>query len=324
MIGPTARCPKGIGLILLDLDNTILVDGYHVTPRVSSAINLAREHGCMACVSSGRAYHMVPEALRTPEFMDYLLCANGARLHDTFGGVLFERLMTKEQVLDAMDALAPLGAGWNAFVGNTSFFEVRGMSYMMTGRLEPSAPSVEARKTDVLHTAAALNVRSLARNMRRGFRFAKRLVSGSEGIRQVPSIRPYLKKAEGGIAKVGCSFSSQRACDRGVAVLEHMGHFEIARVSAFELEITAKGVDKGTTARWLMDYLNVDPACAVAFGDSANDLPLADVCGTFVAMDNSGQRVKERADDVCESVYDDGVARWLERQMAEAGEASYV
>ena len=143
-------------------------------------------------------------------------------------------------------------------------------------------------------------------------------------MRHVPSVRPYLEEAQGGIAKVGCSFSSRRACDRGVVVLDHLGHFEVARVSAFELEITAKGVDKGRTARRLMEHINVDPACAVAFGDSANDLPLADVCGTFVAMDNSSRQVKDRADDVCESVYDDGVARWLERQMAEAEEASYV
>ena len=324
MIGPTALCPQGIGLILLDLDNTILVDGALVTPRVASAIHLAREHGCMACVSSGRAYHMVPAALCTPEAMDYLLCANGARLYDTFGGVLFEKLMTPAQVLEAMDALAPLDPGWNAFVGNTSYFELRGMSYMMTGKLDPDASDKKGGKLASLHTAAILNVRSLAINARRGLRFAKRIVTGSDNMRQVPSVRPYLKKAKEDIAKVGCSFSSESACDRGVAVLEHLGYFEIARVSAFELEITAKGVNKGATARWLMDYLNVDPASAVAFGDSANDLPLADVCGTFVAMDNSSQRVKDRATDVCESVYEDGVARWLERQMAEAGEASYV
>ncbi len=322
MIGPTALCPEGIELILLDLDNTILVDGAHVTPRVQNAIHLAREHGCMACVSSGRALHMVPEGLKVPEGMDYLICANGARIHDTFGGVLYERLMTPGQVLEAMDALKPLDPGWNAFINNRSYFEMRGMSYLLTGRLEPmKATPASAKK---LHSAAPLNTQNLMINLRRGMRFTKRLLLRREGISQVKSLRPHVEAAGEGIPKVGCSFRDERACQRAIATLEHMGHFEVVRVAACELEITAKGVNKGSAALWLMDYLKVSPERAVAFGDSANDLPLAEVCGAFVAMDNSSQRVKDLADDVCESVYDDGVARWLERAMAEAGEANYV
>lgn len=321
VIGPTSHCPQGIELILLDLDNTILVDGSHVTPRVQSAIQLARQHGCMACVSSGRAYHMVPETLRSPEAMDYLLCSNGARVYDTIGGVLFEQLMAREQVLGAIDALKPLDGGWNAFIGDHSYFEFKGMSYMLTGHLEPMG---SARPTSKLHSAAALNTKTLAINLRRGMRFAKRLVVRREGMVQVRSIRPYVEAAEEGIPKIGCSFKEERACERAIAILDHLGCFEVVRVAASELEITAKGVTKGTTATKLMEYLKVSPERAVAFGDSANDLSLADVCGVFVAMDNSSQRVKDCADDVCESVYDDGVARWLERAMAEAGEASYV
>jgi hydroxymethylpyrimidine pyrophosphatase-like HAD family hydrolase len=73
-----------------------------------------------------------------------------------------------------------------------------------------------------------------------------------------------------------------------------------------------------------MDYLKIDPACAVAFGDSKNDETLREACGVFVAMDNSQEYIKGLADDVCESVYDDGVARWLERAMAEADGAEHV
>ena len=113
MIGPTKLCPQGIGLILLDLDGTILVDGTQVRPRVLDAINLARQHGCMVAVASGRAHHMVPEMLRTPEAMDYLVCANGARVYDTISGIIYERLMTREQVLAAMDALEPLGSSFS-------------------------------------------------------------------------------------------------------------------------------------------------------------------------------------------------------------------
>ena len=55
MIGPTKLCPEGIGLVLLDLDDTVVADGTKVSLRVVDAINLARERGCMVAVASGRS-----------------------------------------------------------------------------------------------------------------------------------------------------------------------------------------------------------------------------------------------------------------------------
>ncbi len=315
MIGPTALCPNGIALAFFDLDNTILVDGAVLSPRVLDAINLSRERGCMACVSTGRAIHMVPELLTKPEAMDYLVCANGAFVHDTFGDTLYEHLMTREQVLAAMDALTPLGAAWNAFVKGHSYFEWRSLSYMVTGHRQPPTPQT-VRKS--LHTGGSW------RQLRRAVRFAKRIVTKRDNMQQVRRVRPVIEKVEGGISKIGCTLPTREACERAMVALDHLGEYEVARVSGTELEITAKGTTKATAARWLMDYLGIDPSCTVAFGDSENDAPLIEACGTFVAMENGDGHIKEIADDVCESMYDDGVARWLERAMAEADGAKHV
>ena len=322
MIGPTALCPEGIELLLLDLDGTVMIDGTVIHDRVADAVLQARERGCMVCISTGRAYNMVPPAMRGPESVDYIICANGSRVYDTFEGVLYERLMTREQILEAMDALKPLHAGWNAFVGDHSYFEWRGVSYMVTGRREPLGAGDVVKS---LHADAGL---SLARKAvvasRKAVRFASRLVMGREGMSQVMSVRPYIEKATEGIGKVGCSLPTEELCDRAMVILDHLGHFEVARMSRTELEITARGVTKGVAATWLMDYLGVDKARTVAFGDSENDATLIDVSGTFVAMGNADGRIKKRADDICEPNYDDGVARWLERAMSEADGASYV
>ncbi|MBP3894626.1 MAG: HAD family phosphatase [Atopobiaceae bacterium] len=321
MIGPTKLCPKGIALIFVDLDDTVLVDGTKIMPRVVDALNLARERGCMACVASGRALHMVPQMVREPRTMDYLICSNGARVHDTIGGVLYESLMTPQQVLEAMDQLDPLEPGWNAFVGDQSYFEWRGLSYLVTGHRERLTQS-DPRKA--LHTGAGLLLRDAARNVRKVARFGKRVLFKRDNMMQVKRVRPYIEATDEGIAKVGCSLPSPEACERAMDILDYLGDFEVARMSPFELEITAKGTTKGVAARWLMDYLDIDPECSVAFGDSENDATLADACGTFVAMENGDDRIKQLADDVCESVYDDGVARWLERAMAEADGANHV
>ena len=321
MIGPTRLCPQGIGLILVDLDDTVLIDGTKMTERVIDTIALARERGVMTCVSSGRALHMVPKRLRGPETMDYLICANGAVVYDTIDGMLRERLIPRERALAVMDAVEPLGAGWNAFVDGKSYFEWRSLSYLVTGRRQPLGGS---DMRHALHTGAALHTKATMLRLRRAARFAKRIVQHDDSMRQVFDIRPYIEAAEGDLLKMGCTLSSPKACERAIDILEHMGDFEIARMSTTELEITAKGATKGNAATWLMERLGIEPACAVAFGDSENDATLAEVCGTFVAMGNADRRVRELADDVCETVYDDGVARWLERAMAEADGASNV
>ena len=321
MIGPTRLCPQGIGLVLLDLDDTVLIDGTKMTERVVDAIALARERGCMTCVSTGRALHMVPARLRGPETMDYLICANGAVVQDTIEGMLRQRLIPRERALAVMDAIDPLNPGWNAFVDGTSYFEWRCVSYLATGHRNPLG-SPDVRRA--LHTGAALHTKATMLRLRRAARFAKRLVFRSENMVQVFHIRPHVEAAESGLLKMGCSLPSAKACERAMDILDHLGGFEVARMSPTELEITAVGATKGEAATWLMEHLNIDPACAVAFGDSENDATLADVCGTFVAMGNADQRVRELADDVCETVYDDGVARWIERAIAEADGATNV
>ena len=316
MIGPTKLCPRGIELVLLDLDDTVLTDGSKISARVVDTIALARQHGCMVAVATGRSYGMVPEVLRRPETMDYLICANGALVCDTIGGALLERAMTSEQVLALINNLEPLHAGWYAFIDDTAYFEWKSFSYMLTGR-RPTMDELRSSGAGALHTGTG-------RFVRKGVRFAKRMLVNREGRKQVRSIRKAVASAEDGILKIGCSLPTPDACERAITSIGHLGGFEVVRMGRQELEITAEGVTKGVSARWLMDYLKVEPGRAVAFGDSQNDLPLMEVCGTFVAVGNGDSRIKELASDVCETVYEDGVARWLERAMAEADGAAHV
>jgi hydroxymethylpyrimidine pyrophosphatase-like HAD family hydrolase len=71
-------------------------------------------------------------------------------------------------------------------------------------------------------------------------------------------------------------------------------------------------VSKGQALHELVDYLDVDLSQAVAIGDSFNDLPTFKVVGFSVAMGNAPTEVKEQADWIAPSVYDDGVAVAIE------------
>lgn len=78
------------------------------------------------------------------------------------------------------------------------------------------------------------------------------------------------------------------------------------------VEIMACGIDKASTAEWVMSQRGIKPESVVAFGDMPNDIELLRWSGFGVAMGNSGSDVQAAADRVCASNDDDGVAQTLE------------
>ncbi len=64
---------------------------------------------------------------------------------------------------------------------------------------------------------------------------------------------------------------------------------------------------KGTAITKTLAHFGVDASCAMAFGDSQNDLEMLKAVGMGVAMGNAADQVKAVADDVCGSVYEDGI-----------------
>jgi len=73
------------------------------------------------------------------------------------------------------------------------------------------------------------------------------------------------------------------------------------------------GVNKGTGVLRLARMIGVDPALAVAVGDSANDVDMFASVGTSVAMGNARDEVKREADHVVAGVAEDGLAEAVER-----------
>ena len=64
---------------------------------------------------------------------------------------------------------------------------------------------------------------------------------------------------------------------------------------------------KGAAIGKILEYFHLDPAQAMAFGDSYNDLDMLQAVGTGVAMGNAADALKEIADEVCGPVSQDGI-----------------
>jgi len=78
-------------------------------------------------------------------------------------------------------------------------------------------------------------------------------------------------------------------------------------------EVMAKGVSKGNAVDILANYYNVKREEVICIGDNENDLSMLDYAGLGVAMGNSEEQVKLRADYVTTSNNEDGVARVIEK-----------
>ncbi|AXK47105.1 HAD family hydrolase [Brachybacterium saurashtrense] len=79
------------------------------------------------------------------------------------------------------------------------------------------------------------------------------------------------------------------------------------------LDMAAPGISKASALETLREQLGIDPAHTVAVGDGFNDLEMLTWAGVGVAMGQAPQGVKDVADVVTDTIYEDGTVLVLER-----------
>ena len=95
----------------------------------------------------------------------------------------------------------------------------------------------------------------------------------------------------------------------------------ITKTNPEYVEINARGVDKGKALTKLCEILQIPLSQVMAFGDNYSDLPMLEVAGGKVLMENASdeikQSVKDRFNDliIAPSNDDDGVAEVIHRIM---------
>jgi Cof subfamily protein (haloacid dehalogenase superfamily) len=90
----------------------------------------------------------------------------------------------------------------------------------------------------------------------------------------------------------------------------------IAKSLPYFLEFASPEVSKGSGLAFVAERLGFTPAETVAFGDGENDLELLDWAGYAVAVANAHDEILARADFVCPSAQDQGVAQVIEALLA--------
>ncbi len=90
----------------------------------------------------------------------------------------------------------------------------------------------------------------------------------------------------------------------------------IAKSLPHFLELARKGVSKGSGLAFVANRLGFSLERTVAFGDGENDLELLEAAGVGVAVEGGHERLLTRADFVCPSAEEEGVAQSIEAILA--------
>ena len=80
-------------------------------------------------------------------------------------------------------------------------------------------------------------------------------------------------------------------------------------------KLSKKDATKEKAIEALGRKLGLPVSQIAAFGDDFNDIGMLRLCGKGIAMDNAIEEVKEAASEVCASNEEDGVAKWMEKNL---------
>ena len=99
---------------------------------------------------------------------------------------------------------------------------------------------------------------------------------------------------------------------RAVLVERFADRLFIAKSLPYFLELASPAVSKGSGLAFVAEHLGFAAEHTIAFGDGENDLELLDWAGYAVSVENGFEELKARADWLCPSAEDEGVAQTLE------------
>lgn len=91
------------------------------------------------------------------------------------------------------------------------------------------------------------------------------------------------------------------------ALLQGVSHAKITAWWDRAADIIPADGGKGKAVEKVLAYYGLEKEEAIAFGDGNNDIELLQAVGLGVAMGNASEELKAVADDICETVANDGI-----------------
>lgn len=269
-------------LIFLDIDGTLLIPGEMTVPQsAAEALSRARANGHKVFLCTGRNYRMTAPLLGLGCGFDGYICSAGGYVC-CGGQILADTPMRPQDVIGLRDAMLANGVDCTLEAKDDTF---------------GGAQMIE-RFAHIYKEGGALNSEAA--------RWLKAMQDGMT-VRPLSEYdgRPIYKIVY--IAPNAASLSDARArYESGYVFCQY---YSSSPDSVVNGELIDRRFNKGTGIKAICDHLGCSAADTIGFGDSDNDLQMAQAVGLSVCMANGSDNLKRVCSRVCPSVYDDGIAK---------------
>ena len=272
---------KKIKLVAIDLDGTLLTSDKQVTLGTIETLKKVVEQGVIVVIATGRPLLGLDSVIKDVPKSPYILTTNGARVVNVdTGEVILERLISHDVVLKIFDILGRYDCVKEIFYD--------GQGYVAADELD---------KIHLYHKKPQMC--DYVRKTRK----------------PIPDILRFIKENKKSADKAQGIFNDMEIRQQVWQELNHLGELTLVDSYYYNIEINAKGVEKGSSLKFLAERLGIKQEEVMAIGDGANDFWMIEYAGVGVAMGNSKDRIKEIADVVTISNDEDGVAQVLEEYI---------
>lgn len=274
-----------IKLIALDLDGTLLGTDSKVHEPERETIQKARQAGVQTVVCTGRSTLDASPHAEAAGGIDWLITENGARIVSASGETIYYHAMTSEHIDRLLTLCEKHGVEPSFYGQNTIWYGAKCLAFLT--EMSRIIGKMPVDMSDFTYISTPEEWRALSNEI-----IFKAIVYGDK-----------------------------RDLDAWLTDMQQSGMFE-AEPSVFcnlkNVEINAKGTDKGTALMYLAKHLGLTAEQVMACGDSDNDRTMLQKAGLGVAMGNAPEHIQAISDVTTETNANHGVSVAIEKYVLNA------
>ena len=274
-----------IRMIGLDMDGTLLTTEKELTEHTREVLREAIDRGVVVLPATGRPLAGIPEEVLKFPGVRYAVASNGARIVDfKESRVLYEDLVPYETGRRVLEICSRYDSMLEIYYDGVGYAEEEKLKHL--DEYVPRLPMA-------------------------------RYIASSR--RPVADVRAMHEERKAPTDKVQALFRTTEECKKAWKEVEkEIPDIEITGALSNNIEVNAKGVNKGRGLMILGELLGIHREEIMAVGDGSNDIAMLREAGLGVAMENATEAVKAAADVVTLSNDQEGAAAAIEKYVLQA------
>ena len=272
-------------MVIIDLDGTLLNDQKEISNEDAYIINRSyREKGTICVIATGRSYicakylaDIVGEGLS-----QYIIASTGSEIRDIKNNLyLNKQCISNENTIKILEFVQKYNFRCNVDISS----KVISNSRLVNQEILDKIGQKYEIKENLLEYFTTDSIDSISFN----------IIGDEENLLKLKKELTAIENIE--ITEL-CKATDMKKIGKEIVTY---------------IDIMSKGATKKNAIKILANYLNIKKEEIIVIGDGGNDIPMFEVAGLKVAMSNSLDIVKEKADYITGSNNESGVAKAIKK-----------